>query len=361
MSARATATIDLSALRHNYLQAKQRAPQAKAIAVIKANGYGHGLIEVAEALADSDALAVARLSEAEAIRNHGIETRTLILSDDLGVDELAFCAARRLDVVLHSPQTVERLLAADLPQPLNAWFKVDSGMHRLGLDRERLPTAVRSLLDSGKVAEHFYLTHLHSADEADAAPSSQQLQYFQSALRDLPAAPLSVANSAAILRGIDNTADWIRPGIMLYGANPLATELLAEHPVDLRAVMTLTAPILAIREIAAGETVGYNRRFSAGRKSIIATAAIGYGDGYPRHAANATPVMIGTQPAQLAGTVSMDMIGIDISDCQGVQVGDEVTLWGQSLPAEDIARHAGTIPYQLFTSVTSRVRKVYRR
>lgn len=361
MSARATATIDLNALRHNYQLAKRLAPQAKAIAVIKANGYGHGLTEVAEALHDSDALAVARLSEAEAIRNHGIDTRVLVLSDDLSVDELKFCAARHLDVVVHSPQTVERLLATSLATPLNIWLKVDSGMHRLGLNREQLQAAVGTLLASDNIAGHCYLTHLDSADAINEAPTSQQLQYFEQAVQPLPTAAHSIANSAAIMRGFGRSAEWTRPGIMLYGANPLPPELLARHPLDLKAVMTLSAPIIAIREIAAGESVGYNRRFTATRKSLIATVAIGYGDGYPRHAPNATPVMAGGQQAELTGTVSMDMIGIDITDCRGVKVGDEVTLWGQQLPAADIAHLAGTIPYQLFTSITNRVHKIYHR
>lgn len=359
MSLKATATINLSTLRHNFDEVSRLVPQARRMAVIKADGYGHGIKAVADTLAQGDGLAVARLEEAETLRQHGIRSRLLVLSEQLTTDTFRFCADRGLDIVVHSAECIPLLQEARLPKPINVWFKHDSGMHRLGLNAADLGKVVRALAQSDNIAQHFYMTHFDSADEAGSERSREQIDAFRCATESLPVAPTSAANSAAIIRGLARHDDWIRPGIMLYGANPLNSSIQAQHPVNLQPVMTLKAPVIAIHTIAAGETVGYNRRWTAQRDSVIATVAAGYGDGYPRHARSGTPVLIGNQHASLAGTVSMDMICVDITDCRGVQIGSEATLWGEGLRAECIAEYAGTIPYQLFTGITSRVKKIY--
>lgn len=357
----ATATINLRALRHNFQQARTLVPQAHAMAVIKADGYGHGLVEVAETLADSDALAVARLAEAERLRRHGIGTRLVVLSEPASADTFRFCADRNLDLVVHSIDALSLLTEISLPKPIAVWLKYDSGMHRLGLNREQMAKLVKGLRGSANIREVCYMTHFDSADEADASRSHEQLRAFHQTTSGLLPADTSSANSAAIIRGLGATDGWIRPGIMLYGANPLHPTIQADHPLDLQPVMTLSAPVIALHPVPRGDSVGYNRRWRAERDSLIATVGIGYGDGYPRHADNGTPVRVGDQLAGLAGTVSMDMIGVDVTDCPAIGIGDEVTLWGASPSAQQIAGHAATIPYHLFTGVTSRVRRIYQR
>lgn len=359
MLSRAKAHIDLAALRHNLSQVKSLAPDAKILAVIKADAYGHGITEVAEALEGVHGFAVARLQEAAALRDYGLQSRLLVLSEHLQSTELEFCAQRDLDVVVHSATTLEWLQQASLPGPLNLWLKFDSGMHRLGLDRKAMQRLAAALTDTESIAELRYMTHFCSADETEAQITLNQISAFEEAIATLPPAECSLANSAALIRGFSNRSEWIRPGIMLYGANPLPPALQQKHSVDLKPVMTLTAPIIGTRRIRTGESVGYNHRWTAARDSVIATVAIGYGDGYPRHARQGTPTLIADQVAPLAGTVSMDMITVDITDCQGVNIGDEVTLWGKGLPAEHIAECAATISYELFTSVTPRVQRIY--
>jgi len=347
------ALIDLSALRHNLAVVRQLCPTSRVMAMVKANAYGHGLLPVARALADADALAVARLEEALALRDAGIDQRLLVLGTLLDETDLRLCSARCIDVTVHDLATVERI-AALIDAPLRVWLKLDGGMHRLGLQPDEFRAAEQRLRAAPGILELGHMMHFSSADEPGAAATEQQLRRFEAAHAGSPA-PVSIANSAALIGRPETRADWVRPGIMLYGDNPLANS----HPLPLRPVMSLRARVLALRRIEAGEAVGYNGVWRSERGSLIATLGVGYGDGYPRHAPNGTPVWINGQLAPLAGRVSMDTITVDVSACGNIAVGMEAELWGTQLAAAEVARRAGTISYELFTALADRVTKDY--
>lgn len=350
----AVARIDLSAVKHNLQVARRLCPRSRIMAMVKANAYGHGLVPVARALADADGFAVARLEEAVVLRNAGVGGRIQLLGTYLGRDDLAVCAQLEIDVTAHDRSSVEAIVAAAREHTLRVWIKLDSGMHRLGLDPEAFLEADRILARHPGVLEVGHMTHFSSADEVDPRTLNPQLEVFGECHARNPAAAASLANSAALLTRPDTHSDWVRPGIMLYGVTPVPG-----IDVNLRPAMQVASRVLAIREIPAGDTVGYNRRWVARRPSRIATIGIGYGDGYPRHARNGTPLLLNGRPVELAGRVSMDSLGVDVSDCADVAVGDEAQLWGKELPAEIVAEHAATIHYELFTGLTSRVTREY--
>lgn len=351
------ADIDLSALRHNLDLARGLAGSARVMAVIKADAYGHGIVQAAQALADSaDGLAVARLDEVLTLRDAGIRNRLLLLGSLLDSEQLLECAQRDIDVVVHDPETCQRVLTHQ-GAPLRIWLKLDSGMHRLGMLPDDFMRAHRQLATSTSVRELLHISHFASADEPDNPQTDSQLQCFQRIRQQLGAeqTPLSQANSAALINRPDSRAQWVRPGIMLYGDNPLAEH----HPLPLRPVMHLRSRVLAVRSVQTGEKVGYGGDWVAQRPSTIATIGIGYGDGYPRHAPSGTPVAVKKRIAPLAGRVSMDSLSIDVTDLPTPQIGDEVELWGQSVPVTEVARRAGTISYTLLTGVSPRVPRCY--
>jgi alanine racemase len=348
------ATINLNAIRHNLQLARQCAPHSKIMTVIKADAYGHGMLEIAAALGEVDGLAVARLEEALKLRDAGISQRILLLGNHLSDEDFELCSRQQLDVEVHNLDMAEQLAGLSLATPLAIWLKVDTGMNRMGLAPTDFQQAQQLLQQSNNVKQQLLMTHFSSSDEALKQSCEQQTQLFLETIGNSKA-PTSLANSAAIIQHPETHGDWIRPGIMLYGANPL------QQPcsLPLQAAMTLTAQVLAIREVTVGDTVGYNGIWKASGTCRIATIGIGYGDGYPRHARNGTPVVIRGQRAKLAGRVSMDMMTVDLSDCEGIEVGDEAILWGKGLPIEEIAECAQTISYALFTSVSARVSKLY--
>lgn len=352
------ASINLSAITHNLSLVKTLAPHSKVMAMVKADGYGHGSIEVASALVEADGLAVARLDEALLLRDSGIQQRLLLLSGCLTQEDLQLCARQHIDIVVHTVTAVDMLLSVELARPVNVWLKHNSGMHRLGLSTDDFRRGEKKLKTCSNVKELILMTHFSGSDESDHQSINQQISAFNEATAGLPE-PKSLANSAAIIQHRGIQQDWVRPGIMLYGANPLPPELQQQYPLQLQPAMTLATGILVTRPLKQGQGVGYNHRWIAQRDSVIATAAIGYGDGYPRHARCGTPVLVNGQRAQLVGTVSMDLITIDITDCTQVNVGDEVILWGQALKAEQVATCADTISYELFTSISRRVARVY--
>lgn len=349
------ARIDLAALRHNLAQVRRLCPASRIMALVKADAYGHGMVPVAKALRDADGLAVARLDEALQLRRAGIGQRILLLGTLLDRDDLALCSAQRIDITAHDTDTVQRIVDIAPRAPLRVWLKLDSGMHRLGLAPDEFGPADRLLRATPGIVELLHLTHMSSADDLDAPATTEQLAAFAAVRRGGEGVAASIANSATIIARAGAGGEWVRPGIMLYGENPLARS----HALPLRPVMTLTARVLALRELPPGSPVGYNARWTSARPSVIATLGIGYGDGYPRHAANGTPVWIGGRCAPLVGRVSMDSMAVDVTDCERVAVGDEAQLWGPQLSASAVARHADTISYELFTGVTGRVPRVY--
>jgi alanine racemase len=350
----AHARIDLAALRHNLALVRSLCPTSKVMAMVKADAYGHGLVPVAHALGDADGLAVARLDEALQLRGAGIALRILLLGSLLDNDDLALCSLHNIDVTAHDMATVRRIAANTQRGPLRVWLKLDSGMHRLGLTPEEFGAADRLLREAKGIAELLHFTHLSSAENLSAAITDTQLETFAAA-HDRAMSASSIANSAALITRDAARCEWVRPGIMLYGENPVA----ATHVLPLRPVMTLSAHVIALRRIAPGAAVGYNGTWISARDSVIATLGIGYGDGYPRHAKSGTPVWINGQCAPLVGRVSMDSISIDVTDCDAVAVGDEAQLWGPRLSASTVATFAETISYELFTSIGSRVPRIY--
>ncbi|MDA8962617.1 alanine racemase [Pseudomonadales bacterium] len=369
------AYINLAALRHNASIAQSMAPNAKLIAVIKANAYGHGIIDTATALSSvSHGFAVARIDEAIMLRDNGFKQMIIVMSPALSPDTLQLCAEHQLTAVIHSDQNIN---LNSLPSDLDYWLKVDSGMHRLGLSIESLSAALENIDNCSPPTT--LMSHFSNAESKDESTNQSQMQCFKSALTQRKGKAdyqLSLSNSAALLRHnnaanyqqwqsaqLDNypvADEYIRPGIMLYGADPLEEANNASQ--SLFPVMTLAAPILAIRTIKTGETVGYNGNWQAKRESVIATIGIGYGDGYPRHAPNGTPVIIHGQRAPLTGNVSMDTISVDITDIvsQGVHVepGDSAELWGENLAANEVAQLSETIAYELFTDISQRVARI---
>lgn len=352
------ATIDLAAIRHNYAVAKRCAPGRQAFAVVKANAYGHGVGEVVTALFDqADGFAVACLEEAVEVRALHAEARILLLEGCFEAAEYQLAAQLGLDLVLQGEQQAAEFLAAKLTRPLNIWLKLDSGMHRLGFNGPALRAWHARLHGAAAVAELNLLSHFACADERGHEMTERQLEAFLEVL-DLDFAQRSLANSAAILTIAAAHMDWLRPGIMLYGATPFAELGAAE--LGLVPAMTLTAQLIACRDVAVGESVGYGCSWRAERPSRIGTVSCGYADGYPRHAPSGTPVLVRGQRVALAGRVSMDMLTVDLTDLPAARIGDEVQLWGAQLPVDEVARAAGTIGYELLSKITRRVPRRYR-
>lgn len=350
------AHIDLAAITHNYALARQCAPGRQALAVVKADAYGHGLEPVVAALSDADGFAVACLEEAERVRRVASQARLLLLEGCFAVAEYQRAAELGVDVVLHSAEQAEGLLTSVLPAPLRVWLKLDSGMHRLGFDEAALRHWHARLQAASQVSELNLISHFACADERGNSLTELQLERFLDVL-DLPFAQRSLANSAAVLMIPAAHMDWLRPGIMLYGASPFAE--LSAGELGLRPAMSLRAEVIALREVQAGETVGYGGSWQATHDTRIATVSCGYADGYPRHAPSGTPVWLQGQRVPLAGRVSMDMLCVDVGVLPSVQLGSAVELWGQRLPVDEVARAAGTLGYELLTRVTARVPRRY--
>lgn len=356
----ARALIDLQALRHNYRLARE-VTGAKALAVIKADAYGHGAVRCAQALeAEADGFAVACIEEALQLREAGIRAPILLLEGFFEADELALIERHDLWCVVHALWQVEAIERAALRKPLCVWLKLDSGMHRVGLFPQDYQDAYRRLLASGKVAKIVLMSHFARADELDCPRSEEQLAVFEQARQGL-AAEISLRNSPAVLGWPQlfkdqQASDWVRPGIMLYGATPFEQDQAVA--ARLQPVMTLESKVISVRELPAGEPVGYGAAFVSERPTRVGVVALGYADGYPRHAPTGTPVAIDGQLSRLIGRVSMDMLTVDLSDLPAVGLGSRVELWGKQILASDVAIRAGSIPYQLFCNLR-RVPLVY--
>ena len=329
------------------------APGRRVAAAVKAEGYGHGLVRVARTL-DADAFAVACIEEALTLREAGIDRPILLLEGVFEAAELPLCARHGLDIAVHHPEQVLMLERARLDRPLRVWLKLDTGMHRLGLEPETTPAVFKRMRNCPAVAVAIGLmSHLARADERDRDDTRQQWRVFEAATAGLPG-ERSLANSAAILGWPGTHFDWVRPGIMLYGASPFVDSLAPAE--DLRPVMTLRTRLIAINRLRRGEPVGYGGTWICPEDMDVGVAAIGYGDGYPRHAPSGTPVLVNGRAAALVGRVSMDMITLDLRQHPEARIGDPVVLWGEGLPVERIAQAAGTISYTLLCGVTARVR-----
>ena len=349
-----SATIDIAALRHNLQVVRMRAPQSRVMAVIKANAYGHGLVAVARALDSADAFAVARVDEGLALRAANVQTPIVLLEGVFDRQQLDAAADARFELFVHCAEQIELLRAAPAGVRFKVWLKLDSGMNRLGFKGTEFHAAHAALSALAALQGPVNLcTHLASADTPEQPRTAEQLQVFTAATRTL-SGERSVESSAALLAFPESQADWVRPGLVLYGVSPFAGSTGADH--GLRPVMTLKSQVIAVKDVSVGEQVGYGGDWTATRPTRLAVAAVGYGDGYPRSLASGTPVLVNGSRASLAGRVSMDMITIDVSDlARSPQVGDPVVLWGEGLPVEEIALWAETIPYTLMCGVSQRV------
>jgi len=352
------AVIDHSALRHNLACVRRRASDSRVWAVVKANGYGHGMVEVGTTLESADGLAVARVGEGVRLREAGIAKPILVMEGFLFNDELAAARKHGLELALHRPGQVALLERIRATRPLRIWIKVDTGMHRLGFDPQEVPKLLARLSADPQVAGPVGLmTHLAKADD----PRDRLTQLQCDRLRALDPTgkhDLSIGNSAGILAFPASRTHWVRPGIMLYGASPLSGRTAAE--LGLRPVMRLETQLIAVRVLRRGDAVGYGGVYVCPEDMPVGVAAIGYGDGYPRYASMGTPVLVGGRRAPLVGRVSMDMINIDLRGLPDVRVKDPVTLWGDGLPVDELAQWAGTISYELLCRVTPRVRVEHR-
>jgi len=358
MTNTASAEISLSALRHNLSIARQSAPNSQCMAVIKADAYGHGILNVASTLEQADAFAVARLEEASALRQAGITKRIVILEGVQTSEELDDVCAHKLDIVIHHDTQLKVLLDTALNEPVSVWIKLDTGMHRLGFQTEQFSDVVQSLQSCHWVKQPLHvMTHFACADDINDAYTEQQITTFKQATNDF-SLPTSMANSAATLSKQESHADWIRPGIMLYGSCPFING--NANDLQLKPVMTLRSKLIAINNFQMGDHIGYGATYTCDKDKPVGVVAIGYGDGYPRHATTGTPVWVNGKRCALLGRVSMDMISVDLSPCPEVKVGEDVELWGENISVDEVARYAGTIAYELLCGVTQRVTKIYK-
>lgn len=347
------AEISAAALRANLSRVREVAPASRVMAVVKANAYGHGLVPTALCLADADAFAVARLEEALALRGAGVRRPVVLLEGVFNAEQLAEAARQDLQIVVHEREQIALLENFTGAHRFTAWLKVDTGMNRLGFRMSETGAALQRLTALGeRLHELRLLTHFASADEPGSPQTREQLARFTRLAKGRPSI-CSLANSAALFAVPESRADWVRPGLALYGVSPFAEQVGGE--LGLMPAMRLVSTVIAVREVPAGETVGYGAVWRAARDSRIAIVAAGYGDGLPRALPNGTPVLVNGVRAALVGRVSMDMIALDITGHAPVQVGDTAVLWGPELPVEEIAAHAGTISYELLCSVSQRV------
>jgi alanine racemase len=347
------AIVDTAALRHNLSRVREMAPATRVLAVIKANAYGHGIVPTAVALAGADGFAVARLEEGVALRAAGLRHRVVLLEGVFSPDQLQLALHHDFDIMVHEPEQIGLLEAQPGDRRVRVWFKIDSGMNRLGFKPGQVPAALARLDACSAVAKPLTLvTHLASADDRDDEATREQIALFNRLTAGVPG-ERSIANSAALIGCPEARVGWVRPGLMLYGVSPFPDG--TGESLGLRPAMTLATRVIAVKRLEAGERVGYGGAWRAPRATLLAIAAAGYGDGYPRNTASGTPVLVAGRRASLVGRVSMDMIAVDVTDLPPVAVGDEVVLWGPGAPVEDVARAAGTIPYELICGVSQRV------
>lgn len=359
MSRPAVAEINLASIRANFRLAVSLAPGEKTVAVVKADAYGHGIVEVAEFLSDDvEVFAVASIDEAMTLRASGVCQPILLLEGFFEARELEVISLEGFWTVIHHQEQLDQLAQSHLPNPISVWLKLDTGMHRLGFSPEQATRAYGKLKSMRQVKNVVVMTHLANADNrlVEGVSVETQLSQLPSSLTG-SGVELSLANSAATLDHAITRKHWQRPGIMLYGASPLAKD--NEHSEKLRPAMTLKSRVIATRWIDQGEGVGYGGRFVASRSSRIGTVAMGYADGYPRQAVDGTPMLVNGQRTALVGRVSMDMLTVDLTDLPNAGVGSEVELWGEKLHANEVAASCDTIAYHLFTGVTKRVPRKY--
>lgn len=364
MSRAAEVIIHLSAIKNNLQQAKIAAPNTKVYAIIKANAYGHGIISAAHALRNADGFGVASIDEALQLREKNIQKPLLLLEGIFEYSELEAVIRHNLEIVIHEKWQLDAIndLAVKMNKAgtaknvsnVDIWLKIDTGMNRLGFSPKEVYSIWGNLRNSPVARSINIMTHLANADDTADQATENQLIRFESTTQNINA-PKSIANSAGILAWPQTHANIVRPGIMLYGASPIKNMLASDYL--LTPAMTLKSKLISIKALKKGSPVGYGGDWVAPNNTKLGVVAIGYGDGYPRHATSGTPVLVAGRRAQLVGRVSMDLISVDLGNLPQAKIGDEVILWGEGLPVEEIAQFAGTIPYELFCGITHRVKR----
>lgn len=360
MSFGARALIRLGALGHNLKVIRRSAPGAKVMAVIKANAYGHGMVTVAQYLSDVDAFAVARLPEAVALREAGIDKPVVLLAGVVTNEELQTATRQGFEIVVHCTEQLE-LLATHSGTPATVWLKFDTGMNRLGFRPDEAKALKTRLGSAASVAELRIMTHLASADDPDNAQTREQLDQFSPVVSGFSGA-VSIANTSATLAwpNVANAAEtfrfdgdhWIRPGIAIFGISPFGDRDGSD--LGLKPVMQFEARLIAMKPLKVGARVGYKGRYISDVDSTMGIISAGYGDGYTRHFRDGTPVLINGRRVPLIGNVSMDLIAVDLGADAKDAVGDVAILWGDGLPVEELAPWADAIPYELVCGVTNR-------
>ncbi len=348
------ARIDFDALRHNYLRTRELAGGARMWAVIKANAYGHGIMRIARGLSTlADGFALLDLEDAVRLREAGISQPILLLEGFFSARDLPEIAARKLSTVVHTAEQLDWLESAQLPAGarIPLFLKVNTGMNRLGISPAQVPAALARLRAWPHAGAIGLMTHFADADGERGVES--QLARFAPLAAQFDG-PVSMANSAALLRFPQTHADWVRPGILLYGASP-ATAYMTAADIGLKPVMRFEARVIAVQQLQPGDRVGYGGLFAAERSMRIGTVACGYADGYPRHAPSGTPVAVDGVRSRLVGRVSMDMIAVDLTDIPQAGLGSVVELWGEHVSLDEVAQRAGTVNYELVCALALRV------
>jgi alanine racemase len=351
------ASINLAAIKRNYLYAKSLAPNSKAIAIVKANAYGHGAVEVATYLEDTvDAFGVACTEEAIEIRKVGLEKKPILLLEGMfEQSELELLEKHQLLPVIGNKSQLQWILDAKLKNPIKVFVKYDSGMSRLGFHEKEFKQALKALEASNNISEIVLMSHFSKADEPYDIFTQNQIDNFNRIANEA-GHPSSLANSAGIVAWRNSHKQYIRPGIMLYGSSPFDE---ARYQKNLVPAMTLSSVLISIKDFKKGQGVGYGSRFVCNKNIQIGVAAVGYADGYSRHAKDGTPVFINGTKARIAGRVSMDMTTIDLTGVPNPKIGDRVEMFGQNIGINEVAEFSSTISYEILTKITKRVYKTY--
>lgn len=350
--------IDLNSLRHNLKEVKRLAPTASILAMVKSNGYGHGIERVALGLPNADAFGVASFEEGMQLRSVGIQQPIVLMEGLFNGIEIDEAHRQDFTLVVHHESQVQMLEKVKFEKPFTVWLKIDTGMRRLGFH----PTEARSMYDRLKQCQSVkkpigFMTHFAEADSNDRIQTMRQMALFDETIQGL-SGPRSLANSAGIVAWPSAHADWVRPGILLYGASPFEKRLGSDYA--LRPVMTFQSKLIALHNTAAGDRVGYGGTWTCPEAMPVGVVGVGYGDGYPRHVKHGAPVLVNGKPCPLIGRVAMDMLAVDLRTQPEAKVGDTVTLWGPDLPVEVIAEYSETSAYELLTRITQRVKVIVK-
>ncbi|MGN8851178.1 alanine racemase [Anaerobiospirillum succiniciproducens] len=350
-----TAVINRQALVDNLKLIRSKVPESNLVAVVKANAYGHGLVQVARTLEPYvEAFAVARVPEAMELKLSGIKKKIILLEGFLNAEDIPVISEHGFYTAVHDMEQIKAIEQSHISKPINAWLKIDIGMHRLGAAEEEVAKMKQLLESSDKVAKPIGLiSHLSVADTPEKDEyNQQQIEYFNKVAKCF-SGDICLANSAGIIACPNARTQWVRPGIIMYGISPFADRTGSD--LGLTPVMTLKSSLIAMRKVKKGAMVGYGAAWTAPYDTVIGIVAAGYGDGYPRSMPNGTPVRINGRNVPTAGHVCMDMLFVDLGPESTDKIGDEVILWGDGLPVERIATLANTIPYELVCRIMPRV------